>query len=149
MPAFDESPQDDSITPPTTEQMKEAVNTPEPRNVPMNEFQNLAEFRAMYDLSDIGLRYQHYSELLVLWEDTIGFMARRNFLGRDELIKKAALEMAVAWLRKTMVGMKGYSENVASIQDLVEMVPKKASLIYGGRGTPIRPWTPAGHEEMT
>jgi len=137
---------------PDYEDLLKAMDTPGPKNLPMEEIKMNIEYKAIYDMADMGTRYQHLSELAVLWEDTIGAMKQRTFLGRDELFKLHGLELALKQLKKCMEGMHGYREYVGGIADLVNQVPK-AFAIFGGRGRaldkPFEPWVDDKHEEMT
>jgi hypothetical protein len=141
MPAFeDETPniEEESLRiPPSRDDFIQALKSPTPRNVPMEEHIHAREFVIEYKLNDVGTRYDHYSEILALWEDTVDLMARRRFLGRDELVKKMGLELAITQLKKSIAGMGGYGDQVDSIRKLINGVPTKASLIFGGRGTTL------------
>ena len=132
--------------PPSREDFIQALNTPAPRNVPIEEGIRVRQFLSEYNLGDVGTRYDHYSEVIALWEDTIHMMAKRNFLGRDELTKKMGLEMAVAQFKKTIAGMGGYGDQVDQIRKMLNAVPTKGCHVFGGRGTPLKT---DGYEEMT
>lgn len=138
--------------PPTNEDLLKALDSPGPRNLPMEEITMNIEYKATKDLSDLGTRYNHLSDLLVMWEDTVDMMAQRSFLGRDELFKKAGIELAIKQLKKTIEGMQGYREYVGGVRDMINHVPK-AFAIFGGRGAslsrPFEPWVEDKHEEMT
>jgi hypothetical protein len=135
---------------PDHEDYLKAMDAKDPLNRPMDEIKMGLDYKARYDLADLGSRYQHLSELTVLWEDTVEAMKSRKFLGRDEMFKLHGIELALKQLKKTIEGLQGYREYVGSIADLVNQVPKAFS-IFGGRGTAIKPYEPLGgeHEEMT
>lgn len=151
MPSFNEEdlPQnqfDDSVkSTPDTEELLKAMDSPEPKNKPMSEIHLMLDYKGAQSLSDVGTRYQHLSDLLVQWEDTVQMMNNRKFLGRDELFKKAGIEFGIKQLKKTIETMKDYSDNVEPIRSMINQVPR-AFAIYGGRGTPLKPWAP-GKEE--
>jgi hypothetical protein len=131
---------------PDAEDLVKAMDTTEPKNKPMDEIKVNLEYRAHQHLSDIGMRYQHLSDLLCQWEDAVTMMARRSFLGRDELFKKAGIELAIKQLKKTIEAMEDYGEHVNPIRTMIDQVPK-AFAIFGGRGTPLKPWEP-GQENI-
>jgi len=89
-------------------------------------------------LNDVGSRFDHYSELLVIWEEYMQMMSKRAFLGKDELVKLMGINLACAQLRKTIANMPGYVEKIGEIKALVDGVPTNAKLIYGGRGSALR-----------
>jgi hypothetical protein len=124
------------------------MDAPDPRTKDMAEIKLNLEYKAQQSLSDTSTRYQHLSDLLVRWEDTVDMMARRKFLGRDELFKKAGIELAIKQLKKTMEGMQDYGESVDPIRKMINEVPK-AFAIYGGRGTPLKPWAPGDDYDAT
>lgn len=112
----------------------------------MDEHVKARQFLSEYNLGDTGTRYAHYSEVLALWEDTVDLMARRNFLGRDELIKKIGIEAAIVQLKKTMAGMGGYGDQVDEIRRMINAVPTKGAHVFGGRG---RALATTGYDEET
>lgn len=130
---------------PSPEDFEKALDVPTPRNVPMEEMIARRVMQETKSLNDIGSRYDHYSELLVIWEEYVSMMEKRAFLGRDELIKKMGIELAIKQLRKTIMGMRGYSDQVGEIKALVDGVPKDAKLIFGGRGKAL---SAKGFEDM-
>jgi hypothetical protein len=141
-------PFDDSVkAAPDTEDLLKSMDSPEPKNKPMQEIHAMLDYRKQ-SMADVGTRYQHLSDLLVQWEDTAQMMKKRSFLGRDELFKLAGIEMAIKQLKKTIETMQDYGEMVEPIRSMINQVPK-AFTIYGGRGTPLRPWVPDTDEEMS
>lgn len=149
MPSYEEdlpNTNDESLRiPPSREDFIQALNTPTPRNIPVTE---LVERRVMQEaksLNDEGSRFDHYSELLVIWEEYISMMAARTFLGKDELVKLMGLSLACNQLRKTIAGMPGYVEMIGEIKALVDGVPKDAKMIRGGRGSALNR---VGYEDM-
>ena len=138
---------DESLrVPPSRDDFIQALKTPTPRNVPMEEHVRARQFICEYKLSDEGTRYDHYSEILALWEDTVDPMARRSYLGRDELVKKMGLELAITQLKKSIAGMGGYGDQVDSIRRMINAVPTNPKLIFGGRGKPLNT---TGYDEET
>jgi hypothetical protein len=122
--------------PPTKREYEEALQTPIPSYIPVEEQIARRVINETKSLNDIGSRYDHYSELLVIWEEYVQMMAKRQFLGRIELTKKMGIELAITQLRKTVAAMRGYNDQVGVVETLVDGVPK-AKYIYGGRGTAL------------
>jgi hypothetical protein len=154
MPPFYEEdlPQttDDSLrVPPTRDEFLAAVDAAPIRGSQVDEYIMHREFYSAKNLSDIGMRYQHYSELLVIWEDYVSMQKKRTFLGKDELVKVMGLDLAIVQLRKTIANMQGYADQVGEIKALVDGVPKEAKYIYGGRGTALAEYRPSTYEDLT
>jgi hypothetical protein len=157
MPAFEDGTDDftpelpwDKEKNPSTKDLSDAMDVPPPRNVPMSETLMRLDYKASQTMSDIATRYEHLSQLLVLWEDVVEAMGRRSFLGRDELFKKNGIELAIKQLKKTMEGMEGYYTHTNDIRRMLQQIPKPFA-VFGGRGTPIKPYEPLGTstEDMT
>jgi len=130
---------DDSLRiPPSREDFIQALETPTPRNIPVTEQVERRMLQEAKSLNDVGSRFDHYSELLVIWEEYAMMMGKRSFLGKDELVKLMGLSLACHQLQKTMANMPGYVDKIGEIKALVDGVPKDAKLIYGGRGKPLR-----------
>ena len=137
---------DESLrTQPTKEEFERALDAPTPRNIPVTELVERRVLQEAKSLNDVGSRFDHYSELLVIWEEYVAMKSRRSFLGKDELVKLMGLNLACNQLRKTIAGMPGYVEKIGEIKALVDGVPKDAKLIFGGRGSALNP---SGFEDM-
>ncbi len=149
MPYYEEDlPNDDSLKSiPSKGDLERAMEYPVPRNVPMEEIISRRVLQETKSLNDIGSRYDHYSELLVIWEEYVSMMNKRSFLGRDELVKKMGIELAIKQLRMSISAMRGYADQVGEIKAMVDGVPK-ADKIYGGRGTALRNQDEDEYEEM-
>lgn len=156
MPLEEDLPQtpfDDSVrSAPDTADLLRAMDSPEPRNKPMAEIHLMLDYKGSQSLADVGTRYQHLSDLLVQWEDTVQMMAQRSFLGRDELFRKTGIEFGIKQLKKTVETMKDYGVVVEPVRTMINQVPK-AFAIYGGRHTPLakkfEPWVKDENEEIT
>jgi hypothetical protein len=131
--------------PPTKREYEEALQTPIPSYIPVEEQIARRVINETKSLNDIGSRYDHYSELLVIWEEYVQMMAKRTFLGRIELTKKMGIELAITQLRKTVAAMRGYEDQVGAVEALVDGVSRSAKHIYGGRGSAL---SSKGLEEM-
>ena len=149
MPYYEEdlpNTSDESLqTPPTRDEFERAIDAPTPRNIPVTEQVERRMLQEAKSLTDVGSRYDHYSELLVIWEEYVAMMSKRSFLGKDERVKQMGLNLACNQLRKTISSMPGYVEMVGEVKALVDGVPKNPKLIFGGRG---RALNPAGYEDM-
>jgi hypothetical protein len=97
---------------------------------------NFEEFRAKR-LWDIGTRYQHYSDLLSIWEETVELMSNYSHLGKYDESKQKLLEAAIELLRNTLDGMSEYHDLMISIRKLVDYIPTDPTVTQGGRGTPL------------
>jgi hypothetical protein len=141
MPFYEEdlpNTTDESLRiPPSREDFIQALETPTPRNIPVTEQVERRMLQEAKSLEDIGSRFDHYSELLVIWEEYMQMMSKRTFLGKDELVKLMGLSLACNQLRKTVSGMPGYVEKIGEIKALVDGVPRDAKLIRGGRGSAL------------
>jgi hypothetical protein len=138
---------DDSLkTSPTGADFLRAVSAEDViRGSQIDEYAEQRAFYSVKKLTDMGMRYQHYSELLVIWEDYVAMQTNRKFLGKDELVKVMGLNLAIVQLRKTIANMEGYTACVGEIKALVDGVPSDAKYIYGGRGSAL---SPRGYEDM-
>jgi len=148
MPLYEEDPNtaDETLrVTPSREDFIRALEAPTPRNIPVTEQVERRMLQEAKNLSDIGSRFDHYSELLVIWEEYSSMMSKRAFLGKDELVKLMGINLACNQLRKTISSMPGYVEMVGEVKALVNGVPKNPKLIFGGRGSALNP---AGYEDM-
>lgn len=102
-------------------------------------------------LWDIGTRYQHYSDLLSIWEETVELMATYSYLGKFDESKKKLLEGAIELLRNTLDGMSEYHDLMISLRKLVDWVPTDPTVIHGGRGSPLKndKQLGAGYEDIS
>jgi hypothetical protein len=141
MPFYEEdlpNTTDESLRiPPSREDFIQALEAPTPRNIPVTEAVERRMLQEAKSLTDIGSRFDHYSELLVIWEEYVQMMTRRSFLGKEELVKLMGLGLACSQLQKTMANMPGYVDKIGEIKALVDGVPKDAKLIRGGRGSAL------------
>jgi hypothetical protein len=97
---------------------------------------NYEEFKSK-KLYDIGTRWQHYSDLLSIWEETAELMTQYSYLGKFDEAKQKTLNEAIQILRNTLDGMSEYHDLLVTIRRLVDWVPTDPSVIHGGRGTPL------------
>lgn len=97
---------------------------------------NWEEFNAK-KLSDVGTRYQHYSELISVWEEGADMIASHAYIGNSENAKLEALTAAVTLLRNTLDGMAEYHDSQVQLRKLVDWVPTDPTSIVGGRGSPL------------
>jgi hypothetical protein len=89
-------------------------------------------------LEDEGTRYEHYSDLISLWEEAVEMVHNKRPPSDDGKLRSAQLEAGLELLHKTLDGMTDYRENDLSLRKLVDYIPTAAEAIEGGRGTPLQ-----------
>lgn len=97
---------------------------------------NYEEFKSK-KLYDIGTRWQHYSDLLDIWEETAELMNQYSYLGKFDAEKQKLLNSCIDILRNTMDGMSEYHDLLITLRKIVDYVPSDPTVITGGRGTPL------------
>lgn len=110
---------------------------------------NTDEFRAK-KLDDIGTRYQHYSDLLSLWEESAEIVAvavgRTN--SKHDAARLETMRASIELMRNTLDGMAEYRDMMLALRRLVDYIPTMAKDIEGGRGTPLQSYGPEPYEEI-
>lgn len=88
-------------------------------------------------LEDVGTRYEHYSDLLSIWEEASELMATYSYVGKADENKQKILLEAIQILTNTLDGMAEWHDMLISLRRIVDWVPTDPSVILGGRGTPL------------
>jgi hypothetical protein len=97
---------------------------------------NYEEFKTK-KLEDIGTRYQHYSDLISLWEEGAELISQYSVIGKHDQARLEQLNASIDLLRNTLDGMSDYHDTLVMLRRLVDYIPTLAEDITGGRGTPI------------
>jgi hypothetical protein len=98
---------------------------------------NFEEFKAK-KLEDIGTRYEHYSDLLSIWEEALELMSSYSYIGKADESKQKILSETIEILRNTLDGMGEYHDLLIVLRRLVDWIPSDPTAITGGRGTPLK-----------
>lgn len=88
------------------------------------------------ELTDVGTRYEHLTDLLNFWETGLDVMERIKCDSDKE--RRPKLEGAVELLKKYLDNKSGYDYRAWSLRSAVDSISKDPSAIDGGRGTPLR-----------
>lgn len=93
------------------------------------------------NLKDVGTRYEHYRELLGLWEDVQQLIEERPreypLSNRANKVAKR-VRIAIDLLRKHLDNMSSYEDKTLALWRTVNNIPRDPEEIVGGRGTPLR-----------
>lgn len=98
---------------------------------------NWDEFRTI-SLSDIGTRYQHYSDLISCWEEGSKLISEYSHIGTHDQSKLDTLNLAIELLRNTLDGIAEYHDLLIELRKLVDFIPTDPTVIPEGRGTPLQ-----------
>lgn len=98
---------------------------------------NYEEFKTK-SLDDVGTRYQHYSELIQIWEEAHTLISEYSHISKQDQSKLEVLTVSIELLRNTLDGMGDYHDRILSLRKLVDWVPTDPSVIPDGRGTPLQ-----------
>jgi len=84
------------------------------------------ETKLSHKLTDIGTRYQHYSELLDLWETGVDIMThlKADLLGDEDKIRIGELQIAVRMLTKQFDVMSDYNRKIYSLCSDIDSIKK-------------------------
>lgn len=108
---------------------------------------NIDDFRSK-KLDDIGTRYEHYSDLISLWEESAEIIASTNYNSKHDLARIETFRVSIELMRNTLDGMAEYRDMMLALRRLVDYIPTMAKDIEGGRGTPLHPYGPEPYEEI-
>ena len=89
-------------------------------------------------LDDVGTRYQHYSDLLSVWEEGVSLISDYSHVGKHDQSKLDVLNTSIELLRNTLDGMGDYHDTLITLRKLVDYVPTDPTVIPEGRGTPLK-----------
>lgn len=106
---------------------------------------NTDDFRKL-KLDDLGTRYEHYSDLLSLWEESAEIMLGYATSSKHDTEKLALLRASIELMRNTLDGMAEYHDMMLALRRLVDYIPTMAKDIEGGRGTPLLGYGPEPYE---
>lgn len=98
---------------------------------------NYEEFKAK-KLEDVGTRYQHYSDLVEVWEEGARLISEYSHVGKHDQTKLDTLTAAIELLRNTLDGIGEYHDLLIELRKLVDFVPTDPTVIPEGRGTPLQ-----------
>lgn len=91
-------------------------------------------------LTDVGTRYAHLTDLLDLWEAGQSIMSRYAF--DIDKMQKAELEAAIRLLRKHIDSLSNYDYKGWNVRDEIEAISRDPQKSVGGRGTPLKEQAP-------
>lgn len=102
-------------------------------------------------LSDTGTRYQHYSDLISLWEEAVELISKFSYVGKADQARAELITASVELLRNTLDGMSDYHDLLLGLRYLIDWIPTMAEDIPEGRGTPLKNYLPKPdqHEDIT
>lgn len=93
-----------------------------------------------FGLKDTGTRWQHYVELLELWEQALAILEGYHYKTDDDTDRIVRLREGISLLRKQIDVMSGYhagqyADAVYPLKLQIDRIPKDPAMIEGGRGT--------------
>lgn len=105
-------------------------------------------FETQYGLKDVGTRFEHYRELLELWEIGLAIMEEKAFKSDEDTGKIVQLRESTELLRAQLDIMSGFnagnfSNSCYPLKLMIDALPS-AEQIDGGRGTPLNDKEPIG-----
>jgi len=89
------------------------------------------------NLKDVGTRYEHYSQLLSLWESGLEILKKYRLVTEGEFRQLNQLETGIELLRKQIDVLAEFNESILTIKMEINSIPRDPSKIKGGRGTPL------------
>jgi hypothetical protein len=74
------------------------------------------------DLNESGTRYEHYRELLDLWEDGLVALGSMNpkLMGRSEEMKKLMLDAGVALVKSELTRLSNFDKKKFDLMKVVD-----------------------------
>ena len=87
-------------------------------------------------LFEQGTRYQHYRDLLELWQSGLEVLNRYTF--SSDVIRKQQLEAGIFLLQKQLDVACGYEGKAWELREEIDSITRNVDTIKGGRGTPLK-----------